>query len=302
MSYKILGSDVNRVDAVAKVTGKAKYTDDFMERDMLVGKVLRSPYAHAYIKNIDIEEASNLEGVYAVITPKDLPKIKFATAGHPYSLDPTHRDVEDRLILTDKARLVKDEIIAEKALKLLKVDYEILQPVFDVEESSKEDAPKIHEDRKDNIIASSVIDIGDIESELKNADFIFEGEYETSIVQHCHLENQTAYAYVDSDNRIVIVTSTQIPHIVRRIVGQALNIPWGRIRVIKPYIGGGFGNKQDVIIEPLTAAMTLAVNGRPVRFSLNREEVFIDTRTRHDMKFNLYTSKKIWIKYPGVIY
>lgn len=296
MSYKILGNDVNRVDAVAKVTGRAKYTDDFIERDMLVGKVLRSPYAHAHIKNIDIEEAANLEGVYAVITPKDLPKIKFATAGHPYSLDPSHRDVEDRLILTDKARLVgdaiaavvaKDEIIAEKALKLIKVDYEILPAVFDSEESAKDDSPKIHEDRKNNIIASSVIDIGDIESELKNADFIFEDEYETSIVQHCQLENQTAYAYVDSDNRIVIVTSTQIPHIVRRIVGQALNIPWGRIRVIKPYIGGGFGNKQDVIIEPLTAAMTLAVNGRPVRFSLSREEVFIDTRTRHAMKFNI---------------
>lgn len=296
MSYKILGSDINRVDAFAKVTGRAKYTDDFMERDMLVGKVLRSPYAHAYIKNIDVEEASKLEGVYAIITSKDLPKIKFATAGHPYSLDPTHRDVEDRLILTDKARLVgdaiaaivaKDEIIAEKALKLIKVDYEILPAVFDVEEAAEDDAPKIHEDRKNNILASSVIDIGDIENEFKNSDFIFEGEYETSIVQHCQLENQTAYAYVDSDNRIVIVTSTQIPHIVRRIVGQALNIPWGRIRVIKPYIGGGFGNKQDVIIEPLTAAMTLEVNGRPVRFSLSREEVFIDTRTRHAMKFNI---------------
>lgn len=296
MSNKILGSDINRVDAVAKVTGKAKYTDDFIERDMLVGKVLRSPYAHAYVKNINVEEASKLDGVYAIITSKDLPRVKFATAGHPYSLDPGHRDVEDRLILTDKARLVgdaiaavvaKDEIIADKALKLIKVDYKILPYVFVPEESVKENAPKIHEDRKNNIIASSVIDIGDIDNEFKNADFIFEGEYETSIVQHCQLENQTAYAYVDSNDRIVIVTSTQIPHIVRRVVGQALDIPWGRIRVIKPYVGGGFGNKQDVIIEPLTAAMTLAVNGRPVRFSLSREEVFIDTRTRHAMKFNI---------------
>ena len=296
MSNKILGSDINRVDAVAKVTGKAKYTDDFIERDMLVGKVLRSPYAHAYVKNINVEEASKLDGVYAIITSKDLPRVKFATAGHPYSLDPGHRDVEDRLILTDKARLVgdaiaavvaKDEIIADKALKLIKLDYKILPSVFVPEESVKENAPKIHEDRKNNIIASSVIDIGDIDNEFKNADFIFEGEYETSIVQHCQLENQTAYAYVDSNDRIVIVTSTQIPHIVRRVVGQALDIPWGRIRVIKPYVGGGFGNKQDVIIEPLTAAMTLAVNGRPVRFSLSREEVFIDTRTRHAMKFNI---------------
>lgn len=299
MCYKVIGSNINRVDAVAKVTGKAKYTDDFFERDMLVGKVLRSPYAHAIVKNIDSHEALKLPGVEAIITYKDLPNIKFATAGHPLSLDPNHKDVEDRLILTNKARLVgdaiaaviaKDELIAEKALKLIKVDYDILPSVFEAEEAIKENAPIIHEEKSNNIIASSVIDIGDVDNEFKNSDYIVEGEYETSIVQHCQLENQTAYAYVDSNDRIVIVTSTQIPHIVRRIVGQALDIPWGRIRVIKPYVGGGFGNKQDVIIEPLTAAMTLAVNGRPVRFSLNREEVFIDTRTRHAMKFNIKTA------------
>ncbi len=103
------------------------------------------------------------------------------------------------------------------------------------------------------------------------------------------MENHSAYAYVESDGRIVIVTSTQIPHIVRRIVGQALGLPWGRIRVIKPYIGGGFGNKQDVVIEPLTVAMTLTVNGRPVRYALTREECFIDTRVRHAMQFAFKT-------------
>lgn len=299
MINKVIGKSVTRVDAVAKVTGKAKYADDFFERDMLVGKVLRSPYAHAIVKNIDVSKAKALEGVEAVITHEDLPKTKFPTAGHPWSLDPSHRDIADTLMLTDKARFVGDniaaviavdELTAEKALKLIEVEYEVLPHVIDPEEAMKPGAPVIHEERPDNILSSAGAVIGDIEEELKKADYVFEGEYKTSTVQHCHIENHSAYAYVDADGRIVIVSSTQIPHIVRRIVGQALELPWGKIRVIKPYIGGGFGNKQDVIIEPLTAAMSLAVNGRPVRYALTREEVFISTRTRHAMKFNIKTA------------
>ena len=299
MTYKVIGNSVNRLDAVAKVTGKAKYADDFFERDMLIGKVLRSPYAHAIVKNIDVSKAKDLPGVEAVITHMDLPKIKFATAGHPWSLDPSHRDIADRLILTDKARFVGDgvaavvavdELTAEKALKMIEVEYEVLPHVLDPEEAIKVGAPAIHDERPNNIISSFGAEYGDIEGEIKSADHVFEGVYETSIVQHCHIENHTTYAYVDTDERIVIVSSTQIPHIVKRIVGQALGISWGKIRVIKPYIGGGFGNKQDVVIEPLTAAMTLAVNGRPVRYAMTREEVFIDTRTRHAMKFTFKTA------------
>lgn len=296
MSHKIIGESVDRVDAVAKVTGKAKYTDDFFERDMLVGKVLRSPYAHAKIKSIDVSEARALPGVEAVITSKDVPNIKFATAGHPWSMDPAHRDVADRLILNDKARFVGDPVAAvvavdaltaERALKLIKVDYEVLPFVLDPEEAIKPGAPVIHDERPDNIISSFGTNVGNVDADIEKADYVFEGTYETSIVQHCQMENQTAYAYVDPNDRVVIVSSTQIPHICRRIVGQALGLPWGRIRVIKPYIGGGFGNKQDVIIEPLTAAMSLAVNGRPVRYTLTREETFIDTRVRHAMKIHL---------------
>lgn len=299
MAFEVVGKREIRKDAVAKVTGRAKYADDFFERDMLVGKVLRSPYAHAIIKSIDVSKARALPGVEAVITNKDLPGIIYGTAGHPWALEPEHRDVEDRYILTDKARYVGegiaavvavDAITAEKALKLIDVEYEVLPFVLDPEEAIKPGAPVIHEERPDNVLGSTSEEIGNIEEDFKKADRVFEGVYETSIVQHCHLEIQTAYAYVDADGRIVIVSSTQIPHIVRRIVGQALGIPWGKIRVIKPYIGGGFGNKQDVIIEPLTAAMSLAVNGRPVRYSLTREECFIDTRTRHAMKFYIKTA------------
>lgn len=287
-----------RLDGVAKVTGKAKYADDYFEREMLVGKVLRSPYAHAKIKSINTSKALALEGVEAVITHNDLPKIKFATAGHPWDLDETHRDVEDRFIITDKVRfwgepvaavVATDEIIAKRALKLIEVEYEVLPFVLDQEEAIKDGAPLIHEEKPNNIISSFGNKVGDIEKELEDADKVFTGEFNTSTVQHCHIENHSAYAYIDSDGRIVIVTSTQIPHIVRRIVGQALGLPWGKIRVIKPYIGGGFGNKQDVVVEPLTAAMTIAVNGRPVRYALNREECFIDTRVRHAMRFRFRT-------------
>lgn len=298
MSGNVVGKRVHRVDAVAKVTGKAKYTDDFFERNMLVGKILRSPYAHALVKNIDVSKAQALPGVEAVLTHKDVPEHKYATAGHPYSLDPNHRDCADRAILTKKARFVGDEIAAvvandelsaEKALQSIHVEYEVLEPVLTLEEALRDNAPLIHEEYDNNILSSFGYHIGDVEESFQEADYIFEDEFETSIVQHCHLENHISYAYVDADRRIVIVSSTQIPHICRRIVGQALGIPWGKIRVLKPYIGGGFGNKQDVCLEPLNAAMTLAVGGRHVKIELSREECMIATRTRHAFQYKFKT-------------
>ncbi len=309
MDHKIVGKNTQRLDAVAKVTGSAKYTDDFFERDMLVGKVLRSPHAHARVIRIDAAKAKALPGVVAVLTPADLPKIKFATAGHPWSLDPGHRDVEDRLILTDKARFVGDAIAAvvaedlltaEKALHLIEVEYEVLPHALTAEDAMQEGAPLLHENRPGNIVSSFGVQFGDVEAEFQNADLVIEGDYETSIVQHCHIESMSAYAYVDSDGRVVVNSSTQIPHIVRRIVAKALGLSWGRVKVIKPYIGGGFGNKQDVVVEPLTAAMSLAAGGRPVRYCMTREEVFIDTRTRHGMKLHLKTALSLEGKLQGI--
>jgi xanthine dehydrogenase molybdenum-binding subunit len=299
MDHNIVGKSVQRLDAVAKVTGRAKYTDDFFERDMLVGKVLRSPHAHARVKTMDTSRAKALPGVVAVLTAQDLPTIKFATAGHPWSLDPGHRDVEDRLILTDTARFVgdavaavvaEDALTAEKALHLIDVEYEVLPHVLTVEEALAEGAPVLHANRPGNVVSSFGVQFGDVEAEFQAADHVIEGDYETSPVQHCHIESMSAFAFVDTDGRIVVNSSTQIPHIVRRIVAQSLGLPWGRVKVIKPYIGGGFGNKQDVVVEPLTAAMALAAHGRPVRYCMTREEVFIDTRTRHAMKLHLKTA------------
>ncbi|CAA7602999.1 Aldehyde oxidase and xanthine dehydrogenase, a/b hammerhead domain protein [Acididesulfobacillus acetoxydans] len=308
MAYNTVGQREIRVDAVAKVTGKAKYTADFRERDMLVGKILRSPYAHAWVRQIHSEQARALPGVEAVLTYADVPHLKFSTAGHPYSLDPGHRDKEDRLILTDKARFVGDavaavvaesELIAEKALQLIEVEYEPLEVLTSPEAAMREDAPLIHEAKR-NILSTFGYEFGDLDQAFAEADRIFEGEYQTSVVQHCQLENQIATAQVDENGRIVITTSTQIPHIVRRIVAQALGIPWGKVRVLKPCIGGGFGNKQDVCVEPLAAAMTLAVGGRPVRLELSREECMIDTRTRHAIKYRIKTGVKRDGKITGI--
>ncbi|WP_206812384.1 xanthine dehydrogenase molybdenum-binding subunit XdhA [Paradesulfitobacterium ferrireducens] len=309
MAFSVVGKSVQRVDAVAKVTGKAKYTDDFYERDMLVGKILRSPYAHAKVKKIDVSKAKALPGVEAVLTYWDVPHLKFATAGHPYALDPSHRDKEDRFILTDKARFVgdavaavvaTDELIAQQALQLIEVEYEVLEALTTPEKALGEGAPLIHEDCERNILAARGYHIGDVEASFAESDYVIEGEYETSIVQHCHLENHISYARQDSDGRIIIVSSTQIPHITRRIVAQALGLPWGRVRVLKPYIGGGFGNKQDVCVEPLNAAMTLAVGGRPVKLELSREECMIDTRTRHAFKFKMKTGVSKAGKLKGI--
>ncbi len=296
MKLNVVGKSVQRLDAIAKVTGRARYSDDFFERGMLVGKVLRSPHAHALVKRIDTSRAKALPGVEAVLTPADLPANRFGTAGHPWSLDPHHRDVADRMILTDKARFVGDAVAAvvatdlltaEKALRLIEVEYEVLPLALTPEDAMKPGAAALHAERPDNVLGSFGNGFGDIEAELRGADRVFEGEYETSIVQHCHIENHSAFAYRDSNGRIVINSSTQIPHIVRRVVAQALGLRWGMVQVIKPTIGGGFGAKQDVVVEPLVAAMTLAVQGRPVRYALTREEVFIDSRTRHAMKIHL---------------
>jgi xanthine dehydrogenase molybdenum-binding subunit len=275
---------------VAKVTGRAKYTDDFFIPGMLVAKYLRSTIAHGRVTKIDANKAQQLPGVEAIFTYEDVPQNKFATAGHPYSLDPAHKDVEDRLLLTRDIRYWGDEIavvvaenniVLQEALKLIEVAYEEYDPLVTSEAALAEGAREIHAG-SENVIGESRYAVGgDIEDVLSEADVIIEGRFKTQTCQHCHIENHIAYAYMDDLEHIVVVSSTQIPHIARRIVGEALDLPWGRIRVIKPYIGGGFGNKQDVILEPMVAFLTLKLGGRPVKIDLSREEGMIGTRVRH---------------------
>ncbi|MGD2185216.1 MAG: xanthine dehydrogenase molybdenum-binding subunit XdhA [Desulfobacterales bacterium] len=297
-----IGKSVKRVDAVAKVTGRARYTDDFYIPGMLVAKYLRSTIAHGRVKRIDSSKARRLAGVEAVYTYEDVPQTKFATAGHPYSLDPAHKDVEDRLLLTQHVRYWGDEIaivvaensiILQEALKLIEVEYEAYEPLMTPEASLSKNAGEIHAG-SNNVIGESQYTVGGtIDDVLAGADIVLQNRYHTQMCQHCHIENHIAYAYMDDLEHIVVVSSTQIPHIARRIVGEALGLPWGRIRVIKPYIGGGFGAKQDVILEPMVAFLTLKLGGRAVKIDLSREECMIGTRTRHpfDVKMRAGANK-----------
>ena len=236
-----------------------------------------------------------MEGVVKVVTFHDVPDHCYPTPGHPWSVELAHQDVADRNLLTGRVRyygddiaavVAEDEIIASRALKKIKVEYEEYPVEIHPRKSMYGSKPPIHFDKKDNVLARSNYFIGDVDKGMEEAETVVKGTYKTPIVQHCHIENPISYAYMEK-GRIVVVTSTQIPHIVRRVIGQALGIPWGNIRVIKPYIGGGFGNKQDVLYEPLNAFLTTQVGGRPVKLDVSREETFCNTRTRHAIEFDL---------------
>jgi xanthine dehydrogenase molybdenum-binding subunit len=256
---------------------------------MLQAKYVRSSIAHGLVTGIDTTAALAMAGVEAVFTFADVPGQVFPTAGHPYSLDPGHQDVADRLLLTDHVRyhgdevaviVARDMLTARKAAEAVKVTYKKLPVCVTSEAAMAPDAPAIH--AGGNIIKSTSFEIGGTLADGEAAaDAVFTGTFSTPIILHCHLENHTAYAYMDDNDHLVIVSSTQIPHICRRIVGQALDMPWSKIRVIKPYIGGGFGNKQDVVLEPMVAFLTTKMGGVPVKLELDREEGLVATRTRH---------------------
>ena len=291
----MIGKSVPRVDAYEKVTGRAKFTDDLILNKCLVARVYHAKIGNGVVKTIDTSEAEALDGVVKVVTFKDVPNHCYPTPGHPWSVELAHQDVADRNLLTGRVRyygddiaavVAEDEVTASRALKLIKVEYEEYPVVVSPKISMRGTEHPIHLDKKDNILARSSFAIGDVDSAMEKAAVKLKRSYKTPIVQHCHIENNISYAYMEK-GRVVVVSSTQIPHIVRRIVGQALGIPWGQVRVIKPYVGGGFGNKQEVLYEPLNAFLTMQVGGRPVKIELTREETFTNTRTRHSIEYDM---------------
>lgn len=292
----IIGKSVKRVDAFEKVTGRAKYVDDLCDHNVYVAKVLHSDIAHGYVKSVDTLEAEKIPGVVKVVTCFDVPKNYFPTAGHPWSTEAAHQDVCDRLLLTDHVRFYGDdvaavvaenEVAAAQAVRAIKVEYEELPFVLDVHRAMEDGAPRLHKDYPHNILAHTSIRNGDYEEAMKEPGLTkVEGWYQTPTVQHCHIENFICCAYMEQ-GRMVVISSTQIPHICRRVVGQALGIPWGQVRIIKPYIGGGFGNKQDVLYEPLCAYLSIVVGGRAVKLDVSREETFASTRVRHAIHFHI---------------
>ena len=305
-TYQTVGKPEKKVDAIKLVQGKPAFTADIDMRGMLYARVLRSPHAHARIRHIDASRARELNGVAAVLTWQDIPRVVYSTAGQS---DPIPGPL-DSFSLDNKVRFVGDRVamvaaetpeIAEKALELIEVDYEILPAILDSRQSMDENAPRIHDEPEfvnfadsnpaRNLAAHIRIDIGDVEKGFAEADEIFEADYEVPKVQQAHIEPHVCVTYWDEDDRLVIRTSTQVPFHVRRMLAPVLNIPVKRIRVIKPRIGGGFGGKQEVLMEDVPAHLTIATK-RPVIYEYTREEEFIGARSRHPMKVRMKTGVK----------
>ena len=302
----IVGKSEVRVDAFDKATGRTKYYEDLVPADALYVRIKHATIAHGYVKSVDTGEAEKIDGVVKIITCFDVPDIPFPTAGHPGSMDPHHQDVADRHLLNRHVRYYGDdvcaviadnEVAAMQAVRAIKVEYDELPFVLDVQEAMKDGAPQLHERFPNNILNHTFIRLGDYQAAIQEPGLIkVEGWYETPTVQHCHIENHGCFAY-EQNGRIVLTSSTQIPHIIRRVVGQALGRPWADIEIIKPYIGGGFGNKQDALYEPLCAYCTTQVGGRCVRLDCSREETFVSNRVRHAIRFHIVS----WLHKDGSI-
>ena len=303
---RVVGKPEQKVDAVKLVQGKPAFTDDIELRGMLYAQVLWLPVAHARIKRIDVSKARSLEGVQAVLTYQDIPRVVYSTAGQSdpipgpldsFSLDRKVRFVGDRVAFV----AAESEEIARRAVKLIEVEYEELPAVHDPADAMKPTAPRIHDepeyvnfadsDPSRNIAAKIEIEIGNVTEGFKQADQIFEAEYVVPKVQQVSIEPHVVVTYWDEDDRLVIRTSTQVPFHARRILAPVLGLPPKRIRVIKPRIGGGFGGKQEVLMEDVAAHLTIATR-RPVRFEYTRTEEFIAARSRHPMRVRMKTGVK----------
>lgn len=290
-----------RYDGGDKATGAAKYTSDILFPDMLIAKLVRCPHAHARIKAIDKEKAM-IAGVKAIFTYHDVPQTRFSTAGYPKE---TIRSVapyvpmeylEDKLLLDqvihhrgEPAAVVvgESEAAVDEAVRLLEVEYEVLPHAITIEDALKPDAPDIHPGTRKNVLDAQMRK-GDIEQGFAEADFIFEDHYTTPQQQHCCMEPSCSVARKDPSGKITLWSTTQVPFHIRRDISEVLDIPMSRIRVIKPYLGGGFGERQMVQNEVLCAFVASHFN-RPVRLAMTREENMEFGCHRHQAQIDLKT-------------
>ena len=300
----IVGKPERKVDAIKLVTGKPAFVDDIELRDMLHGRLLTSPHAHAVIRAIDASEARALPGVHAVLTYKDVPRIPYTTAGQSWPEPGPH----DQYCLDYMVRFVGDRVaavaaetpeLAEQALSLIKVDYEVLPAILDPRQSTHPNAPRIHpepesyrsHDASRHVAAHLHAEVGDVERGFAESDLVVEGEYIVPQVQQTPIENHIVITYWDEDDRLVVRTSTQVPYHVRRIISPVIGLSPRRIRVVKPRIGGGFGVKQEVLLEDICALLTIATD-RPVKLEFSRAEEFRSSRSRHPQILRMKTGVK----------
>ncbi len=271
-----VGKALPRSDAPLKVTGRAKYGSDHYKNDMLVGRVVRSPYPHARILNLDTSEAEKLRGVKALVTGKDLVR-------------PVGMFIEDEpLLAVDRVRYLGEGVaavaatsadVAEDALSLIRVEYEELPAVFDTEAAMTEDAPRVHDDRG-NVADEFRVTFGDVENGFREADVIVENRYTTGRVAHLALEPRSTLATYEPGGKLTVEKSSQSVYNERALLSQALGIPQSKIRVISSFVGGAFGSKEEPMALDAGATLLSMKTGQPVKITHSREDEFL-TRLRH---------------------
>jgi CO/xanthine dehydrogenase Mo-binding subunit len=286
-------------DAMALMAGKPLYTDDITPKDTLIVKALRSPHAFARIIRMDTSKAKLVPGIECVLTHEDVPHIRFTEAGQSYP----EASPYDRYILEDIVRYVGDEVAlvagttekaVDKALKLIKVDYEVMEPVLDFRtakdspilvhpESDWESLMPVGADNHRNLCATDGFTNGDVDAVLAECEYVVEGTYHTLADNQAMMEPFVTSTALDAYGRLVVTSATQIPFHVRRIVARALGIPKSKVRVIKPRIGGGFGAKQTAVSEVYPAIVTW-LTGKPCKIIFTRQEVMIASTSRHEME------------------
>ncbi len=299
---KVVNQKTRSVDGLGIMKGRAAYTDDLADQKSLIVKVLRSPHPYAKILHIDDSRAKALPGVEMVLTHRDFPRIPMTRAGQGYPEPSPH----DKFVLDEYVRYVGDEVLAvvavdektaDEALSLIKVEYDVLDPVLDFEQAIDHDViihpePEIHEmfpigfEPKRNIAASYQMHVGDVDQVLGECDVTIEETLYTQAQAHVMLEPHTVNARIDYQERLIIYSATQTPYHVRRIISQGLEIPISKIRVIKPRVGGGFGGKQAIHGEMLVAYATYKT-GKPTKMVYTRKEVCESTYTRHPMRLDV---------------
>jgi 4-hydroxybenzoyl-CoA reductase subunit alpha len=290
--YTVINRRAPRLDAPDKATGRAKYIDDFTLPGLLYGALLQSPLAHAKVLNIDTSKAKKLKGVKAVITAEDAGLVK-------YGLSPARYD--ETLFCHEKVRYVGDEIAAvaamdletaQEAVSLIKVDYEELPTVFTPDEAMAEGAPMLHEDYPRNVCSEVHQEFGDVEAAFKECDLIRTDKFVNKRQDGAFLEPHGCIADFDRSGHLTLYTSTQSPHYTMRNVAMVLGLPVGKVRVIKPYVGGGFGPKMETNPLELSASLISIKTGKPVKMNYNREQVFLRSRARHQFFHTLTTGVK----------
>ncbi len=284
-----VGRNIPRLDGPAKVTGKVQYTDDLVLPRMVYGKILRSPHAHANIKSIDYSEALKLDGVLGVITGEDCP-VAYGIVPH---------NANEHALAVGKVRnwgegvaavAAIDEATAEKALELIKVEYEVLEAIVDPREAVKRDDLRIHEDHPNNIAYEGVQVYGDPDKALAESDYVLEKEFYSSYVTHGFIEPQSAIADFDPNTgKLHLYATCQVPHYTHQQLAKVLEMPMNKIRITVPLIGGGFGGKGVASQADFCSALLSRKIGRPVKITYERSDVFATNNGRHPcyMKFKM---------------